>query len=89
MNATAASQVGIANMAGKLPYNHLVFKGEDPHTGLVTMCLQVLNCLLDFQSGTARDKIISRNGVQSISPTMRTNAFRYFLMKLVRAGFHW
>lgn len=72
----------IGGVAGKLPYNHLVFKGEDPKTSLVGMCLQVLCVLLDFQSGSARD-VTSADG-ESSAPTARTNAFRYFVMKLVR-----
>lgn len=73
-------------MAGKLPYNHLVFKGEDPRSTLVGICFQVLNSLLDFQSGPARDIFVtSANGeIENIAPTAKTNAFRYFLAKLVR-----
>jgi hypothetical protein len=77
--------VTIGTMAGKLPYNHLVFKGEDPRLNLVSICFQVLNILLDFQSGTARDP--STTGVednQVTVPTVRSNAFRYFVAKLVR-----
>jgi hypothetical protein len=70
------------SMAGKLPYNHLVFKGEDPRSNLVGICLQVLCVLLDFQGGHARDAVTgSESG--GYSPTARTNAFRYFLAKLV------
>jgi len=76
MNSTAPAETGIGAMAGKLPYNHLVFKGDDPRAKLVGMCLQVLCVLLDFQSGTARD-------IEESGPTPKTNAFRYFLMKLV------
>lgn len=72
----------IGGVTGKLPYNHLVFKGEDPKTSLVGMCLQVLCVLLDFQSGSARD--VTPADSESASPTARTNAFRYFIMKLVR-----
>lgn len=82
MNSTAGSQITIGSMAGKLPYNHLVFKGEDPRTGLVATCLQVLLALLDFQSGSARDKV-DKTDAQVTAPTIRTNAFRYFVMKLV------
>ena len=86
MNATRpASNNLIGGVAGKLPYNHLVFKGEDPKTTLVGMCLQVLCVLLDFQSGSARD-IPSADG-ESSTPTARTNAFRYFVMKLVGTAF--
>jgi hypothetical protein len=68
-------------MAGKLPYNHLVFKGEDSRVVLTGMCLQVLCVLLDFQSGSAKDTPI---GEGEGSPTAKSNAFRFFLMKLVR-----
>ena len=39
----------------QLPYNHLVWKGEDPHLTLVGMSLQVLCIVLDYQAATARD----------------------------------
>lgn len=71
----------IGGVAGKLPYNHLMFKGEDPKTSLVGMCFQVLCVLLDFQSGSARD--VSATDGESSTPSARTNAFRYFIMKLV------
>lgn len=71
-------------MAGKLPYNHLVFKGEDPRTNLVGISLQVLCALLDFQGGLARDAVTGSGDTQTSAPTSKTNAFRYFLMKLVR-----
>lgn len=70
-------------MAGKLPYNHLVFKGEDPRSNLVGISLQILCVLLDFQSGSARDTIMGSGEAQTTTPTAKTNAFRYFLMKLV------
>lgn len=82
MNAARpASNNLIGGVTGKLPYNHLMFKGEDPKATLVGMCLQVLCVLLDFQSGSARD-VASTDG-ESSTPTARTNAFRYFIMKLV------
>lgn len=84
MNSATNSDTGIGSMAGKLPYNHLVFKGEDSRTNLVGMCLQILCVLLDFQSGPARDSITGSGDAQVISPTAKTNTFRYFLMKLVR-----
>lgn len=71
----------IGSMAGRLPYNHLVFKGEDPRSNLVGMSLQVLISILDFQSGSARDSLTTGQ------PTAKTNSFRYFLMKLVRIIF--
>lgn len=71
-------------MAGRLPYNHLLLKGEDLRTTLVSTCFQVLCVLLDFQSGSARDA--SAEG-QASGPTAKTNAFRYFVAKLVRVEF--
>ena len=69
-------------MAGKVPYNHLVFKGEDARTALVGICLQVLCVLLDFQSGPARDASAGVGETMTSAPTSKTNAFRYFLAKL-------
>ncbi|KZT65447.1 hypothetical protein DAEQUDRAFT_752564 [Daedalea quercina L-15889] len=86
--AMHSQQAGVAHlvgsMAGKLPYNHLVFKGEDLHTTLIGTCLQTLCVLLDFQSGTARDVAVDSEGGQSSTPTSKTNAFRYFIAKLHR-----
>ncbi|KAF9009367.1 high-temperature-induced dauer-formation protein-domain-containing protein [Cyathus striatus] len=82
MNSRPSAESGISGITGKLPYNHLVFKGEDSRTNLVTMCLQVLCVLFDFQSGFAKDQM-STDGEVPL-PTARTNAFRYFLMKLHR-----
>lgn len=82
MNSSTTDTITIGTIAGKLPYNHLVFKGEDPRTTLITTCLQLLCVLLDFQSGTARDHTID---TQNTSPTAKTNTFRYFIMKLVSA----
>jgi hypothetical protein len=82
MNSTP-SEMSIGAMAGKLPYNHLVFKGEDPRAKLVGMCFQVLSVLLDFQSGTAKDRTEGPPENQTSTPTPKTNSFRYFLMKLV------
>ncbi|KAF5376543.1 hypothetical protein D9757_008307 [Collybiopsis confluens] len=84
MNSPHAQPITINSMAGKLPYNHLVFKGEDPRMNLVAICFEVLLALLDFQSGSARDVVIGSNEQQNSLPTARTNAFRYFLMKLHR-----
>jgi len=80
---SAASNNSIGGMAGKLPYNHLVFKGEDPRSNLVGICFQVLCVLLDFQSGSARDHMMTSGECQTSIPTARTNAFRYFMVKLV------
>ncbi|KAJ3723483.1 high-temperature-induced dauer-formation protein-domain-containing protein [Lentinula guzmanii] len=84
MNSPQAQPITINSMAGKLPYNHLVFKGEDPRVNLVAICFEVLVVLLDFQSGSARDVVVGSNEQQTSAPTTRTNAFRYFLMKLHR-----
>ncbi|KAJ7684956.1 high-temperature-induced dauer-formation protein-domain-containing protein [Mycena polygramma] len=84
MNSPLATGMTLGGMAGKLPYNHLVFKGEDPRSNLVGICLQVLCVLLDFQSGPARDKLVNNDETDPTAPTARTNAFRYFLMKLHR-----
>ncbi|KAG6376070.1 high-temperature-induced dauer-formation protein-domain-containing protein [Boletus reticuloceps] len=84
VNSSKTTGVTIANMAGKVPYNHLVFKGEDPRTALVGMCLQVLCVLLDFQSGPARDASVGVGETATSAPTSKTNAFRYFLAKLHR-----
>lgn len=83
MNSATGQETGIGSMAGKLPYNHLVFKGEDPRTNLVGICLQILCVLLDFQSGSARDVVTGSGDAQTSTPTAKTNSFRYFLMKLV------
>lgn len=82
VNSSKTTNVTIASMAGKVPYNHLVFKGEDPRTALVGMCLQVLCVLLDFQSGPARDASTGVGETVTSAPTSKTNAFRYFLAKL-------
>ncbi|KZP20792.1 hypothetical protein FIBSPDRAFT_919775 [Athelia psychrophila] len=86
MNSAQSTEISIQSMAGKLPYNHLIFKGEDPRSTLVGICFQVLNALLDFQSGPARDiTVASANGeIENTAPTAKTNAFRYFLVKLHR-----
>lgn len=83
MNSAQSTEINIQSMAGKLPYNHLVFKGEDPRTTLVGISFQILTVLLDFQSGTARDKVFGSGEGQASAPTTDTNAFRYFLAKLV------
>ncbi|KAI6111519.1 high-temperature-induced dauer-formation protein-domain-containing protein [Pisolithus croceorrhizus] len=84
LNSSTPNNLTIASVAGKVPYNHLVFKGEDSRTALVGMCLQVLCVLLDFQSGPAKD-VVSGNDENAMSmPTAQTNAFRYFLAKLHR-----
>ncbi|KAH9934896.1 high-temperature-induced dauer-formation protein-domain-containing protein [Fomitopsis serialis] len=88
--AMHSPQAGVANfvgsVAGKLPYNHLVFKGDDPHTALIGTCLQTLCALLDFQSGTAKDAVADSEGGSSHAPTSKTNAFRYFVAKLHRSN---
>ena len=82
INSSKSTNVTIASMAGKVPYNHLVFKGEDSRTALVGMCLQVLCVLLDFQGGPARDASSGNGETVASAPTSKTNAFRYFLAKL-------
>ncbi|KAI0083976.1 high-temperature-induced dauer-formation protein-domain-containing protein [Irpex rosettiformis] len=74
----------IGGVTGKLPYNHLVFKGEDTKTSLTGMCFAALCVLLDFQSGSARD-VPSQDGETS-QPTAKTNSFRYFVAKLHRSN---
>lgn len=81
MNSPPVSFTTIGGVTGRLPYNHLVFKGEDLREGLVITCLQVLCVLLDCQSGSARDATFPSG---ESSPTIKTNAFRYYLAKLVR-----
>lgn len=80
MNSSTPETITIGTIAGKLPYNHLVFKGEDPRMNLIAISVQVLCVLLDFQSGDARDQLIDGQGP---SPSAKTNTFRYFIMKLV------
>ncbi|KAF8892642.1 high-temperature-induced dauer-formation protein-domain-containing protein [Infundibulicybe gibba] len=84
MNSAIPADNSLGSMAGKLPYNHLVFKGEDPRSNLVGTCFQVLCVLLDFQSGSARDIATGSGEAQVFAPTPHTNSFRYFLMKLHR-----
>lgn len=84
INSATTNNITIASVAGKVPYNHLLFKGDDSRTALVGMCLQVLCVLLDFQSGPARDIVSDSGDATSSSPTAQTNAFRYFLAKLHR-----
>jgi len=71
------------NVAASLPYNHLVFKGEDAKQTMVGQALQTLCILLDFQSDIARDVLSNMEDPLSAAPTAKTNAFRYFLAKLV------
>lgn len=73
----------MGSVTSSLPYNHLVFKGEDVRLTLVGETLQVLCALLDFQSGVARDVLTDPSDPFSATPTVKTNAFRYFLAKLV------
>jgi hypothetical protein len=68
-------------MKDKLPYHHLVFKGQDSRTTVIALSLQVLCAALDFQSGSARDKTGSPGDAL---PTARTNALRHLISKLVR-----
>lgn len=77
------SGAGIGSVAAALPYNHLVFKGEDVKLTLVGEALQVLCALIDFQGGNARDVLANAEDPLSATPLTKTNAFRYFLAKLV------
>ncbi|KAN0141309.1 High-temperature-induced dauer-formation domain containing protein [Lactarius tabidus] len=87
MNASQSSNATmIGGVAGRLPYNHLVFKGEDPRVSLVSLCLQVLCALLDFQGGSARDITTGSDELQAYAPALKTNAFRYFLAKVHRTA---
>lgn len=79
MNSSQSTIESLVDVAGKLPYNHLVFKGEDHRSTVVSLSLQALCVLLDFQSGSAKDPASSGEPV----PTAQSNAFRYFLAKLV------
>jgi hypothetical protein len=83
MNSPHSHATGLGSVTGKLPYNHLVFKGEDSRTTLVSICFQVLCAILDFQSGDAMDAAPNTAECHLSAPTPRTNAFRYFLAKLV------
>ena len=56
---------------------------------IVTLCLQVLCALLDFQGRSARDIPIGMDELQAYAPTLKTNAFRYFLAKVVRCTSHY
>ncbi|EIW60587.1 uncharacterized protein TRAVEDRAFT_119582 [Trametes versicolor FP-101664 SS1] len=86
MNGThPASANMMGTVAGRLPYNHLLMKGEDPRTALVAISFQVLCVLLDFQSGGARDAGVEGQ-TQTSGPTAKTNAFRYFIAKLHRTS---
>ncbi|EPQ58471.1 hypothetical protein GLOTRDRAFT_114891 [Gloeophyllum trabeum ATCC 11539] len=84
MNSHVVPANIMSGMTTKLPYNHLVFKGEDLRATLVGTCLQVLCVLLDCQSGSARDLVVEGGDIPISTPTSRTNAFRYFLAKLHR-----
>lgn len=85
MNSSQSSNATvIGGVAGRLPYNHLVFKGEDLRVNLVSLCFQVLCALLDFQGGSARDIPTGSGELQVYAPALKTNAFRYFLAKVHR-----
>ncbi|CAL1704126.1 unnamed protein product [Somion occarium] len=87
MNSSLGSNNHLmSGVTGRLPYNHLVFKGEDSRANLVSTCFQVLLVLLDFQSGSGRDVVTTHGENQMTGPTSRSNAFRYFIAKLHRAN---
>ena len=82
MNSSQSSSATvIGGVADRLPYNHLVFKGEDPRANLVGICFQSLCAVLNFRSGSARDVPTAYS--QGCAPALKTNAFRYFLAKVV------
>lgn len=82
---------GWSGMVDRVPYNHLILpsvrKGDEGRSGLVALCLGVLCALLDYQADEARDPSLdstaNANGEVTASPTSHSNAFRYFLAKLV------
>ncbi|KAI0050002.1 hypothetical protein FA95DRAFT_1537035 [Auriscalpium vulgare] len=84
MNSSKPTTNVIGGVTGRLPYNHLMFKGEDPKTTLVSTSFQVLCALLDFQSGSSRDVATGTGENPPRTPAIRTNAFRYFVAKLHR-----
>ncbi len=75
----------IGSVTSSLPYNHLVFKGEDIKDVLVGYSLQTLCALLDFKSSSAHRRIAITEDFNGSTSNLKTNAFRYFLAKLVRA----
>jgi hypothetical protein len=71
------------NSAGtsfSIPYNHLVWKGEDVHGTVVCLSVQSLCALLDYQSNNAKDKEWSSG---ETAPSTKTNAFRHAIARLV------
>lgn len=73
----------IGSVASSLPYNHLVFKGEDVKELLVSYSMQTICALLDFKSGSAREGYGNAEDLSGSTTNLKTNAFRYFLAKLV------
>lgn len=73
------------SVASSLPYNHLVFKGEDMKEQLVGYSLQTLCALLDFKTTSTREGHATADDTTGSTPSLKTNAFRYFLAKLVSA----
>ncbi|KLO07390.1 hypothetical protein SCHPADRAFT_922914 [Schizopora paradoxa] len=75
------------SVASSLPYNHLVFKGEDMKELLVGYSLQTLCALLDFKTtSSAREGHTTTDDTTGSTSTLKTNAFRYFLAKLHRTS---
>lgn len=78
---------GWSGALDRVPYNHLILvrKGEEGRSGLVGLCLGVLCVLLDYQADEARDpgETGSMTGDGATAPTSHSNAFRYFIAKLV------
>lgn len=83
MNGEASA--GWGGMVDKMPYNHLIMakKTDEGRTGLVGLCLGLLCVLLDYQAGEASDPAESGVSGEGSAPTTQSNAFRYFLAKLV------
>lgn len=83
LSPAQSAEMSVQNMAGKLPYNYLMLKGEDLRISLISTCFQVLVVLTDFQSGSCRDVVLSQGDFPVTAPTAQTNAFRYFLARIV------
>ncbi len=80
---------GWGGVVDRMPYNHLIMakKADEGRSGLVGLCLGVLCVLLDYQAGEPRDLAESNIYGEGNAPTAQSNAFRYFLAKLVRSIF--
>jgi hypothetical protein len=87
MNSGVTAAEGWGGVVEKTPYNHLILSklGDEGKVGLVGVCLGVLCVLLDYQAADARDVVTASldGALVDGAPTAHTNAFRYFLAKLV------